>query len=72
MLGDAADQDQWPALGVQAVGHYRSEREARHGLGVGAEHATVFLEQQFSCMLAGFHAHLMTPRKESVINGQTP
>src|SRR3989338_4823901 len=37
-----------------------------------AEHATVFLEQQFSGMLAGFHAHLMTPCIKSVTEREAP
>src|SRR3990167_2717641 len=39
---------------------------------MGAEHATVFLEQQFSGMLAGFHAHLMTPCIKSVTEREAP
>jgi hypothetical protein len=61
VLGDAADQDQRPALLVQAVRHHGAERETGHRFGVGGEYATVFLEQQFSGILGRFNAQFMTP-----------
>lgn len=61
VLSDAADQQQRPPVGIQAIGHDGTEREARHLFGVGGQHATVFLEQQFSGMLRGL-ALISTPR----------
>jgi len=66
VLGDAADQDQRPALLVQAVRNHGAERETGHRFGVRREHPTVFLEKQFSCMLSRFNAQFMTPYIESV------
>src|SRR3546814_8675973 len=43
-----------------------AERETGHGFGMGGEHSTVFLEQQFSCMLGSFNAQIMTPLIKSV------
>src|SRR3546814_16979420 len=59
-------QDQWTALVIQAIWHHGAERETGHGFGMGGEHSTVFLEQQFSCMLGSFNAQIMTPLIKSV------
>src|SRR5471030_2959276 len=66
VLGNAADQDQRPALLVQAVRDHRAKRETGHGLGVCRKHSAVFLEKQFSGILRRFNAQFMTPYIESV------
>ncbi|MNY55312.1 hypothetical protein D3C86_1912790 [compost metagenome] len=33
VLGDAADQDQWMTLGIQAIWHYRTKWITRHRFG---------------------------------------
>ena len=45
VLGDAADQDQWSPQLIQAIRHHGAEGKSRHGLGLGSQGATVFLEQ---------------------------
>lgn len=57
VLGDTADQQQRPAVGIQAIRHGRAERKTGHRPGVGGEHTTVFLEQELSCILDGLCAH---------------
>src|SRR5690606_21202759 len=66
VLGNSTDQNQRPALLIQAVRNDRSERKTRHGLGVGRQDSTVFLEKQFSGILGRFNAQFMTPYIESV------
>jgi hypothetical protein len=44
VLRDAAHQDQWLAVGIQAIGHHGAERETRHRLGMGRQHAAVLRE----------------------------
>src|SRR5690606_34540337 len=64
VLGDAADQQQGPSVAVQAIRHYRTERKPWDFLRMRGEYAAVFLEQQFSGILGGLYAHLMTPRED--------
>ncbi len=56
VLSDPTDENQWPALLVEAVGHHRTEGKPGHCLRLRGQHAAVFLEQQMSGMLGGFCA----------------